>query len=113
MANLSSATYSGTGPGFTGQVIAQNLSNPEAVAVKGSATITGDNATATWTVNFIDGTNALPFTPTGILVQRIGGTGASTILLENVTTLTNILFTMTFSGNLTANTFPIAFYAWK
>lgn len=113
MANASSAVYSGTAPAFTGQQIVQNLSGPEAQYVKGTATVTGDAASATWTINFIDGTQTLPFIPSGIVCVRSGGAGTQTIVLQQLSTITATSFVTNWSGNLNAATFIVSFIAWK
>lgn len=70
-------------PGFVGQV-----------------TFTGDGATTAATLNFIDGTNAIPFTPTGVRVSRIGGndTNNGVVTLNTSTALNNIGVGVIFSA---------------
>lgn len=50
-------------------------------AFQGTVTFTGDGSTATAVVNWIDGTQALPFTPSAVLVFLMpGGTDATGVL---------------------------------
>lgn len=107
------AVYSGQAPSFTGQQLAQNLSTPDSQRYFGTATVTGDGASSTFNVNFIDGTNVLNFTPTGIVVQRTGGAATATITVTNVTALTATLFTVSTSAAVNAATFTVSFVAWK
>lgn len=113
MANTSNAAYStgGQAPLFTGQIMAQNLGDPDARMFKGTATVTGDGASATWTVNFIDGSQALPFTPSGVIVTKMAGVAAT--LLQSVTSITATSMLLTFSANLAASAFSVAFIAFK
>ena len=121
MANTSNAVYSvgasgqSAGPAFTGQIMVQNLGDPEARYFKGTSTVTGDGATATWTINWIDGVQTLPYVPSGVLVTRtagVAGISATTIPLA-VSNITNTSFTVTFGANLAASSVTIAFMAWK
>lgn len=61
-ANMSTAGGYAFGPG--------DVQEP---AFVGQATFTGDGTIATSNANFIDGTNAIPFTPTGVRVSKVGG----------------------------------------
>lgn len=107
------AAYSGTAPTFTGQQIVQNLSSPEAQYVKGTATVTGDGASSTFDVNWIDGTNTLPFTPSGMLCTRSGGAATGTISVVSAFPVNATKFTVTTSANVNAATFIVSFLAWK
>lgn len=61
-------------------------------------TITGDGAATTIAVNWIDGTQTIPFTPTGVRVSRIGGTDTSIGLpFTKTATNTNVSTTVTFT----------------
>lgn len=42
-------------------------------AFVGQSLFTGDGAAVTATLNFIDGTNAIPFVPTAVRVSKVGG----------------------------------------
>ena len=50
----------------------------------GTATFTGDGSLTAATLNYLDGTNTLSFTPSAALGFRIGGTATSTISLVSV-----------------------------
>jgi hypothetical protein len=107
------AVYSGQAPAFTGQVVVQNLSSPEAQSYKGTATVTGDGASATFDVNWIDGTNVLPFIPSGMVCMRTGGAATASINVLTVSGITATKFTVNTSANVNAATFTVSFYAWK
>ena len=72
-------------------------------AAVGSFTVT-NTGTATDTINFIDGTATLGFTPSAVLVFRNGGTAAATISAANVTGITNILCVVNWSATPGAST---------
>lgn len=83
IANASIA-YSGQGPTGTLQQLAfGGKSNAELVLV-GTVTFVGDGAASTAVMNYIDGTAALNFTPSGFLFSRCGGTAAATITATNM-----------------------------
>jgi hypothetical protein len=107
------AVYAGTGPALTGQILVQNLSDPDARYVKGTATVTGDGASATFDVNFIDGTNVLPYTPSGVICMRSGGAATASIFVNTVSAITATKFTVNTSANVNAATFIVSFIAWK
>jgi hypothetical protein len=107
------AAYSGTGPTLTGQSLVQNLGGPDGQYFKGTATVTGDGASATFDVNFIDGTNVLPFTPSGMLCMRTGGAATASIFVNTVSGITATKFTVNTSANVNAATFIVSFIAWK
>lgn len=50
------------------------------LAYQGQVTFTGDNSATTALVNFIDGTNALFYTPSVVAVTRVGGNAAASIV---------------------------------
>lgn len=110
MANSANMVYSGTGPVDSGQVLVQSvLAGDESRALDGSASFTGDNATATLTLNWIDGTKTLPFVPSAVLVTRSGGNVANiATVIQGVTGITNTGCTVTFSGNVPATVYSLA-----
>ena len=63
----------------------------------GTATVTGDGSTTSATINLIDGTNVLPWVPTGLILQRTGGNAANSIV-SYVSSVTNAAATVTFSA---------------
>lgn len=66
----------------------------------GQATFTGDGAATTTTLNFIDGTNAIPFTPTGVRISKIGGndTNNGIPVYNSSTALNNVAVGIVFSA---------------
>jgi hypothetical protein len=46
----------------------------------GTVTFTGDGTLATATINYIDGTNTLAWTPSACVAVRVGGNAANTIV---------------------------------
>lgn len=108
MANAANMSFSGSGPTDSGQVWANNDSGADGQALDGSISFTGDNATATVAVGYIDGVKTLSFTPSAIFVTRSGGAGTSTISALSATAITNAGFTLTASTTLTAATYGFA-----
>ncbi len=107
------AAYSGSGPVFTGQVVAQNLGDPASRVLFGTATVTGDGASSSFVVNFIDGTNVLPFTPSGVICHRSGGAATASIYVQSVSSISSTSFTVNTSAAVNAATFVVSFYAFK
>ena len=106
--------YSGTGPTQTGQILAQNLSDPWAQRISGTATSTGDNTSASITVNFIDGTKTIGFTPSVILCGRIGGTATATTKVVSCVPVGAATFTVTMSATIgLADTVILGWKAFK
>jgi hypothetical protein len=68
------ASYSGSGPAKSGQILVEALSGDRSRALFGYATFTGDGSSTTAVFNWIDGTETLPFTPSAVFVSRAGGT---------------------------------------
>jgi hypothetical protein len=77
----------------------------------GTATVTGDAASSTFDVNWIDGTKTLGFTPSAVICQRIGGAATSTIAVVSAGSITTTKFTVTTSANVNAATFIVGFIA--
>ena len=108
MANSANLTYSGQGYTAGGQVIADGVGpGPGTSNIDAVANFTGDAATATVAVGYIDGVQTLPFTPSAILVQRSGGAGGA-ITIQGVTGITNAGFTVTAAANFAAATYGLA-----
>jgi hypothetical protein len=107
------ASYAGTGPTQTGQILAQNLSSPAARMLVGTATVTGDAASSTFDVNFIDGTKDIGFTPSVIVCQRSGGAATSTIAVVSAVPVDGTKFTVNTSAAVNAATFIVSFVAYK
>lgn len=103
--------YSGTGPSKTGQVIASRADAGNAARILfGTVTHTGDAASATAVINYIDGTQALGFVPSAILASRTGGAATGTISVVSVKDNADagVSATITFSANVNAATFITA-----
>lgn len=99
--------YSGTGPSFTGQVLASRTDAGNAARVLfGKVTHTGDAASSTAVINYIDGTQALGFVPSAILASRSGGAATGTIAVVSVVDGANagVSATITWSANVNAAT---------
>lgn len=107
------AVYSGTGPAKTGQVIAGLETGDRARMLVGTATVTGDGASSTFDVNFVDGTEVLPFTPSGVICVRSGGAATNTISVLAVESITATKFTVRTSANVNAATFIVSFIVIK
>jgi len=77
-------TYQGNGPTASSQILAANLSAPSDQNLVGSATFTLDGSATSATLNFIDGTAALPFTPTAVLCNVTGGNQGATAFVSAI-----------------------------
>lgn len=124
MANTANATWQGSGPAFTNQVVALGGKDALELAYRGKATFTGDNSTATVTISFIDGTQTPFFTqanppvavaPTTVIAtagsngSTNAGTWSSTVYICGVTSITTTGFVVTASGNFLATSYTIDF----
>src|SRR5437899_3453479 len=92
MATANMVSVVSGGPNMaTGGGYALGPGDSQAPAFVGLATITSAGATAD-TVNFIDGTNAIPFIPSAVRVTRVGGndTNNGVLTLNTSTALNNI-----------------------
>ena len=108
MANVANLSYSGQGYTAGGQVIADGVGpGPGTSNIDAVANFTGDAATATVVVSYIDGVQTIPFVPSAILVQRSGGAAAATTI-QGVTAITNTGFTVTAAANFPAATIGLA-----
>lgn len=106
------ASYLTQGPTASGQVLAPNeLSNLEN-AIQGTATFTLDGTSTSATLNFIDGTKTLSFTPSGVVASAVGGTqqAAAAVGVTSTEVVDNKTATIHFSGAGTAaNTVKVIF----
>lgn len=110
------AVYTTSGPTASGQVLAPNEQTNLEGAYVGTVTVTLDGSTTSFTLNFIDGTKTLSFTPTGIDATVIGGTQlAATPIAVTATAVTdNTKGTIYLSGAGTnTNTLKVLFYIVK
>jgi hypothetical protein len=117
MANTATAVWLTSGPAFTNQVIALGGKDAQELAYRGTATFTGDAATSTVTVNFIDGTQTPFFTqanppvavaPTAV-VATIGKGATATVFGGGVASITSTGFVFQASANFAATSFTIDF----
>jgi hypothetical protein len=111
MANTANATWTTSGPAFTNQVVAFGGRDAAELAYHGYASFTGDGATATVTINFIDGVQTPFFTqanppvavaPKSILVGPFNTVATSAIYIESVYAISTTGFTLQLSGNAPA-----------
>jgi len=124
MSNTATAVWQGSGPAFTNQVVAFGGKDAQEVAYRGRATFTGDAATATVTVNFIDGTQTPFFTqanppvavaPTTVIAtagsngSTNAGTWSATVFIVGVTSITTTGFVVTAAANFAATSYTIDF----
>lgn len=108
------ASFSGAGPASTGQILAQaGLAGDASRVLYGTATVTGDASSSSFTVNYVDGVVTLPFTPSGVICVRTGGAATSTISVVGVASITNTGFVVTTSAAVNAATFIVAFIILK
>lgn len=111
------AVYVGSAgvPAYSGQIIASGGSDQVELAYKGTATFTLDGSTTAVVVNLIDGTQTLPFTPSGVLLNISGGTQqAASIIHADVKSITNTVINLVLSGaGTTGNTVVVTFIVFK
>ena len=116
MANTAAnPVYLPSGPTADAQILATGPGSSQELAYIGTAVVTGDNSASTCTVNYIDGTAALPFTPSAILCARIGGTSTATVAVASAVDAANSkkTFTLQATANIGTGTFPIVFLIFK
>ena len=124
LTNSVNATWQGSGPQFTNQVMALGGKDALELAYRGRATFTGDGSTATVTVNFIDGTQTPFFTqanpPTAVAPTTVmatagsngstnAGAWSSTVYIVGVTSITTTGFVVTASTAFLASSYTIDF----
>lgn len=108
-------TYLNAGPSATGQILASSSSLQQELAYIGTATFVLDGTLTSATLNFIDGTAVLPFTPSAVAAMVVGGTQpAAAFVSVSTDTVTTTGCTVRFSAAGTnANTVKIAFFILK
>jgi hypothetical protein len=72
--------YLQQGPVASGQQFASSGLEQLELSFLGTVTFTLDGAATSSTLNYIDGTQALNFTPRAVLLVRIGGNGLASIV---------------------------------
>lgn len=109
------ATYLSQGPNADKQIVAFSGLSAVELAYIGTATFTLDGATTSMALNFIDGTAALPFTPSAVGAMVVGGTQpAASFVSVSTDTITATGCTVRVSAAGTnANTLKIAFFILK
>lgn len=118
MANAANASWATSGPAFTNQVVAFGGRDVLETAYHGFVTFTGDNATATLTVSYIDGTQTPFFTqanpptavaPKLVIIGTMQGAASAAVVPQAVTSITTTGFVVTFTGNIPASSFTLPF----
>lgn len=109
------ATYLGSGPIAGGSgILAFGGSSNQELSYIGTATIVLDGSAVIGVLNFLDGTNALPFTPTGIIATRIGGNVTNSVVVTMAKPLNNVAAEIHFSAaGSNANTLQVAYIILK
>jgi hypothetical protein len=104
------AVYNTQGPTGSGQIFANSALSNNEVQFLYNVTVTLDGATTSFTLNFIDGTKTLSFTPSAVTAQVVGGTqNATSVLSVSTDTPTNTGVVIHLSGaGTTGNTVKIA-----
>jgi len=73
---VGSTTFQATAPTKAGQIIVASNSDAQNIAYRGFCDLTSDGSATTATINWIDGTESLPFTPSGVLLSVQNKTAA-------------------------------------
>jgi hypothetical protein len=109
------AVYTPSGPTADKQILAFGPGSSAELAYIGTATFTGDAASSSATLNYIDGTAALSFTPSAIIACRVGGAATATIGVVSVVDAGNANKTATvqFTGTVNAATIVVGFMILK
>lgn len=106
------AVYLTAGPTASGQILAPNELTGLEIAYSGTATFVLDGTLTSATLNFIDGTKTLSFTPSGIDACVVGGTQYAVapvgVVATKVTDNTKGTIALTGAGTNT-NTVIVAF----
>lgn len=97
------ATYLTGGPSASGQILANSVASDSEVSLKFIGTVTLDGTLTTFTLNFIDGTQTLSFTPRAVPLDIVGGT-ATNVPAISTTTPTTTGVTVNLSAAGTAST---------
>jgi hypothetical protein len=108
-------TYSGANaPTKTAEVMVTGPGDGQQTVYRGFGTATLDGSLTAFDVNWVDGTQTIPFTPTGVIVFRNGGTAAATIsvLSATITSSTKMNLTISAAGS-NGNTLAFSFIVLK
>jgi hypothetical protein len=118
MANTANATFVTSGPSFTNQVVALGGRDNTELAYHGSFNFTGDGASASVSVNWIDGTQTPFFTqgnpptavaPALVICGQLNTAATTAIFVQNVNSITTTGAVLTLSGNAPAVAIKIPF----
>lgn len=110
------ASYVGTGPAETGQILANVFGGSFGRMICGTAQAVLDGSLTAFDVNWIDGTKTISWTPSVVFVTRIPG-AATDATASIVPTSVSVIDTTKFTVNISAagsNThkYKIAFMAF-
>lgn len=113
MSISATTTYSGQAPVAGGSAtLAFGGSSMLEVAYIGKIDFVLDGSATSATINWIDGTNVLPFTPVAVMQSRNGGN--ATVTVVNIVSITNATATVNFSGaGSNTQTLTLAFQILK
>lgn len=109
------ASYSGIGPTADSQILATSDGGAQAQDLEAFGTATLDGSATSFNFNWIDGTAALPFTPSAVLVSVCGGTQPAAAVISAIGDgITNKKCVIRLSGAGTnTNTLKVAVRAIK
>lgn len=98
LAYLGNGTNAALATGGAPAVLAFGGSDAVELAYKGVVTFTLDGSATTATLNYVDGTSAIPFTPSGFIFSKCGGTASVYPINVVDAANSNKTATVTFSG---------------
>ena len=97
--NAANVAFFGQGPVASGStILAFGGSSNLELSYIGTAACIGDASSTSFFVNFIDGTNALAWTPSAVLAFRSGGNATNTIYVQSTNAISNTQCTVNFSA---------------
>lgn len=97
--NPANVSYFGQGPVAGGSTtLAFGGSSNQEFAYVGTAACIGDATSTSFFIQFIDGTNALPFVPSAVIAFRSGGNATNTILVQSTNAISNTQCTVNLSA---------------
>lgn len=97
--NAVNLSYFGSAPVAGGSgIVAFGGSSMLELSYIGLANCVGDNSATAFFINFLDGTNALPWTPSAVIAFRSGGNATNTITALSTNAISNTQCTVNFSA---------------
>ena len=96
--SAANAVYASGFPNASDQVVVEGTNQDSDKVVRGKATFVLDGTLTSATLNLIDGTKTLYFTPTAFRFGRVGGTTAATISISSIVPVNNKTATVSFSA---------------